>query len=238
MTLIPITTGLASVALHPYASLLAHILVNAGTGELADPSYASGGSIQSPDGTNRDGGHAGHGAVLVAEADESDGSCAKYRPSIAIVTNAEPDHLDHYGTADRYHRAFVDHIGHARDAVVMCADDEGCLEVLRAVDADVAGRVVVYTTQDPDTLGDLNGAVAVRIESERERERTGREQCDTDARPARRLRARGVHISRVEILRERADVAIARGRACPRAHFRLRIRLLSWHRHLHSYGRR
>lgn len=155
------------------SSLLAHILVNAGTGELADPSYAIGGSIQSPDGTNRDGGHAGHGAVLVAEADESDGSFAKYRPSIAIVTNAEPDHLDHYGTADRYHRAFVDHIGHARDAVVMCADDEGCLEVLRAVDADVAGRVVVYTTQDPDTLGDLNGAVAVRIESERERERTG-----------------------------------------------------------------
>ena len=157
------------------SSLLAHILVNAGTGELADPSYAIGGSIQSPDGTNRDGGHAGHGAVLVAEADESDGSFAKYRPSIAIVTNAEPDHLDHYGTADRYHRAFVDHSGHARDAVVMCADDEGCLEVLRAVDADVAGRVVVYTTQDPDTLGNLNGAVAVRIESERERERTGRE---------------------------------------------------------------
>ena len=157
------------------SSLLAHILVNAGTGELADPSYAIGGSIQSPDGTNRDGGHAGYGAVLVAEADESDGSFAKYRPSIAIVTNAEPDHLDHYGTADRYHRAFVDHIGRARDAVVMCADDEGCLEVLRAVDADVAERVVVYTTQDPDTLGDLNGAVAVRIESERERERTGRE---------------------------------------------------------------
>ena len=40
------------------SSLLAHILVNAGTGELADPSYAIGGSIQSPDGTNRDGGHA------------------------------------------------------------------------------------------------------------------------------------------------------------------------------------
>lgn len=51
----------------------------------------------------------------------------------------------------------------------------------------------------------------------RERERTGREQCDADARPDRRLRARGVHIRRVEILRERADVAIARGRACPRA---------------------
>lgn len=51
----------------------------------------------------------------------------------------------------------------------------------------------------------------------RERERTGREQRNADARPDRRLRARGVHIRRVEILRERADVAIARGRACPRA---------------------
>ncbi len=45
-----------------------------------------------------DGGHAGKGDVLVAEADESDGSFAKYHPEIAIVTNSEADHLDHYGT--------------------------------------------------------------------------------------------------------------------------------------------
>ena len=45
-----------------------------------------------------------------------------------------------------------------------------------------------------------------------ERKRTGREQRNADARPDRRLRARGVHIRRVEVLRKRADVAIARGR--------------------------
>ena len=52
--------------------MLAHILVNAGEGELADPSYAIGGSIQGKDGAILDGGHAGKGNVLVAEADESD----------------------------------------------------------------------------------------------------------------------------------------------------------------------
>lgn len=45
------------------SSLLAHILMHAGTGELADPSYAIGGSIQGPDGTTLDGGHAGKGTV-------------------------------------------------------------------------------------------------------------------------------------------------------------------------------
>ena len=44
------------------------------TGELADPSYAIGGTIQAPGGAVLDGGHAGRGDVLVAEADESDGS--------------------------------------------------------------------------------------------------------------------------------------------------------------------
>ena len=70
------------------SSMLAHILVNAGEGELADPSYAIGGSIQGKDGAILDGGHAGKGNVLVAEADESDGSFAKYHPQIAIITNS------------------------------------------------------------------------------------------------------------------------------------------------------
>ena len=69
--------------------MLAHILTHAGEGNLADPSYAIGGSIQGKDGVTIDGGHAGKGDVLVAEADESDGSFAKYHPEIAIVTNSE-----------------------------------------------------------------------------------------------------------------------------------------------------
>ena len=71
------------------SSMLAHILTHAGEGNLADPSYAIGGSIQGKDGVMLDGGHAGQGDVLVAEADESDGSFAKYHPEIAIVTNSE-----------------------------------------------------------------------------------------------------------------------------------------------------
>ena len=82
-------------------------------GNLADPSYAIGGSIQGKDGVTIDGGHAGKGDVLVAEADESDGSFAKYHPEIAIVTNSEADHLDHYGTQENYRAAFVNHVQHA-----------------------------------------------------------------------------------------------------------------------------
>lgn len=88
------------------SSMLAHILTHAGEGNLADPSYAIGGSIQGKDGVTIDGGHAGKGDVLVAEADESDGSFAKYHPEIAIVTNSEADHLDHYGTQENYRAGF------------------------------------------------------------------------------------------------------------------------------------
>lgn len=153
------------------SSMLSHILVNAG----ADPSYAIGGFIQGPDGTTLDGGHAGKGDILVAEADESDGSFAKYHPQIAIITNSEADHLDHYGTQDNYRAAFVDHAGHATKAVIMCGDDEGNLAVLRALDATVAGRTIVYSTRNATELGDLNGATLVRIESESETAESGAE---------------------------------------------------------------
>lgn len=158
------------------SSLLAHILVHAGHGALADPSYAIGGSIQAPDGGTLDGGHAGRGDVLVAEADESDGSFGKYRPWIAVVTNAEADHLDHYGTGERYRAAFVDHVGHARGHIVMCVDDEGGLAVLRALDAGTAARVVAYGTAGRGGLGDLNGAAYVHIEAESESAGSGTER--------------------------------------------------------------
>lgn len=148
------------------SSMLAHILVHAGTGTLADPSYAIGGSIQGKDGTVLDGGHAGAGDVLVAEADESDGSFMKYHPEIAIVTNAEADHLDHYGDAAHYRAAFAEHVGNARRAIIMCVDDEGALAVLRALDAATARKVIAYSTQPAQSLGDLNGASFVRILSE------------------------------------------------------------------------
>ncbi|HUR50928.1 MAG TPA: Mur ligase domain-containing protein, partial [Mycobacteriales bacterium] len=88
-----------------------------------DPSFAIGGDLNEA-GSNA---HQGAGDLFVVEADESDGSFLAYRPHAAVVTNVEPDHLDHYGDEASVHRAFasfvrtVDPLGF----VVVCADDEG-----------------------------------------------------------------------------------------------------------------
>ena len=130
------------------SSLLSHILSVAGTGKLSDPSYAIGGSIQAADGTVIDGGHAGKGSVMVAEADESDGSFEKYRPSIAIVTNAEADHLDHYGSSEHYREAFVEHVSHAINHVIICADDEGARKVLEKMSDETLRATIAYGAYD------------------------------------------------------------------------------------------
>ena len=54
-----------------------------------------------PDRVGR-GAHHGAGDIFVAEADESDGSFLAFAPHVAVVTNVEPDHLDHHGTAEAY----------------------------------------------------------------------------------------------------------------------------------------
>lgn len=126
------------------SSLLSHILTVAGTKDLADPSYAIGGSLQGADGSVIDGGHAGSGSVMVAEADESDGSFKKYHPSIAIITNAEADHLDHYGNAENYRAAFVKHAGNAENAVIICADDAGARLVLEALSDETLEKTIAY----------------------------------------------------------------------------------------------
>ncbi|WEV58531.1 Mur ligase domain-containing protein [Bifidobacterium sp. ESL0728] len=125
---------------------------------LADPSYAIGGSIQGPDGVAIDGGHAGSGDVLVAEADESDGSFEKYRPQFALITNAEADHLDHYGDAEHYQQAFVEYAGHAKGYVVMSIDDKGAQAIVRALPAEVAAKTICYTT---DPSRDISQIVSV-----------------------------------------------------------------------------
>ncbi|WJZ03156.1 UDP-N-acetylmuramate--L-alanine ligase [Corynebacterium freiburgense] len=69
-----------------------------------DPSFAIGGQL-SKAGTNA---HHGSGDMFVAEADESDASLLSYRPSIAVVTNIEPDHLDFFSTPEAYFQVFDD----------------------------------------------------------------------------------------------------------------------------------
>ena len=107
----------------------------------ADPSFAIGGDLNEA-GSNA---HHGTGDVFDAEADESDGSFLRSAPEIAVVTNVEPDHLDHYGDAAAYHRAFADFAARAHGLLVVCADDPGAMAAVAATPA----RVVTYGTS-PD----------------------------------------------------------------------------------------
>lgn len=91
----------------------------------------------------------GHGAWFVAEADESDGSFLKYAPTVAVVTNIEPDHLDHYGSTEEFFQAFDDFTATMRPGgtLVACQDDAGSRELARRT-RDAGARVLTYGT-DP-----------------------------------------------------------------------------------------
>ena len=67
-----------------------------------DPSFAVGGDFKAS-GVNA---AAGAGPHFVAEADESDGSFLELAPTVAVVTNVEADHLDHWGDLASVQRAF------------------------------------------------------------------------------------------------------------------------------------
>lgn len=68
-----------------------------------DPTFAIGAEVASL-GTNA---RLGAGPVVVVEADESDGAFLVYTPDIAVVTNVDADHLDHWGTEEAYEAAFA-----------------------------------------------------------------------------------------------------------------------------------
>ncbi len=124
------------------SSMLAAALLEAGM----DPGYAIGGELTGgSDGGARDG-----SGPFVAEADESDGSFRAYAPVLDVVTNVEPDHLDHYGTAEAVALAFEEFVQRLQPGgvLVACADDAGSVRL--AEFARQAGvRVRTYGTH-PD----------------------------------------------------------------------------------------
>jgi UDP-N-acetylmuramate--alanine ligase len=106
-----------------------------------DPSFAIGGDLAS----SGAGAHEGSGDIFVAEADESDASFLAFSPQVAVVTNVEADHLDHYGSAGAYVAAFADFLDRIvpGGALVACADDPGAAQLAR-VAADRGLRVRRY----------------------------------------------------------------------------------------------
>jgi len=79
-------------------SMIAHGMEIAGL----DPTYVIGGRLMA----TGDNAKLGGSPWLVAEADESDGSFLRLSPTIAVVSNIDPEHLDHYGDFDHLMEAF------------------------------------------------------------------------------------------------------------------------------------
>jgi UDP-N-acetylmuramate--alanine ligase len=94
-----------------------------------DPSFVNGGVIQSLGVSARGGSE----ELVVVEADESDGSFLLYDTSVALITNVDADHLDHYGSHDAFDEAFVQFAGAASELVVISSDDPGARRVRAAL---------------------------------------------------------------------------------------------------------
>jgi len=125
------------------ASMLSLVLVEAGL----RPSFLIGGEVNEI-GTNA---VWDAGEWIVVEADESDGTFLHLAPDIAVVTNVEPDHLDHYGSFDAVRRAFAEFLASA-DHRVAGADDAEARIVGRAAGADLVGLSAdaTFTIADVD----------------------------------------------------------------------------------------
>ncbi len=115
-------------------SIVASVLAHAGL----DPTFVVGGKV------NAMGTHArlGRSDLLIAEADESDGSFLRLSPAIAVVTNIDREHIDHYQSMDRLKAAFVEFVNKIPfyGVAILCADDVH----LRAMLPQIQKRYVTY----------------------------------------------------------------------------------------------
>lgn len=77
----------------------------------------------------------GRGKYVVAEADESDGSFLKFHSQIAVVTNIEDDHLDHYGTEENIYKAFKEYVNNVKPGgmAVLCVDNAKVAQLAQEV---------------------------------------------------------------------------------------------------------
>jgi UDP-N-acetylmuramate--alanine ligase len=100
-------------------SMVASILM---CGHL-DPTVVIGGRLDIWGGSNA---KLGEGDILLAEADESDGSFLALSPTIAVVTNMDHEHVDHYGDMAAIRQTFVDFINKIPfyGTAIVCLDNE------------------------------------------------------------------------------------------------------------------
>jgi UDP-N-acetylmuramate--alanine ligase len=122
----------------------------------------------------------GAGDLLVAEADESDGSFLRLTPTIAVVTNIDPEHLDHYGTLDKLKDAFIEFAARVPfyGLAVLCLDHPHVQDILPRVprrhvtygvspQSDYSARAIQFrgleTTFNAYRRGEPLGSFTVRM---------------------------------------------------------------------------
>jgi UDP-N-acetylmuramate--alanine ligase len=133
------------------ASMVARALDAAGF----DPSLLIGGDLNDVG----SGARLGTSDLVVAEADEAFGSFLELRPELAVVTNVDLDHLEHYDDQDAIDDAFVQFLERRRvgGTAVLCGDDEGVARIRKRV----AAPVVTYgTAPDADLSLGAGGGVS------------------------------------------------------------------------------
>jgi UDP-N-acetylmuramate--alanine ligase len=115
-------------------SMVATVLSAAGL----DPTAVVGGKVNVLDSNAK----LGKSELMVVEADESDGSFLKLHPAITVVTNIDPEHMDHYGTLDALKTAFVEFCNRVPfyGLNVLCLDHPNVQELLPRLEK----RVVTY----------------------------------------------------------------------------------------------
>jgi len=135
--------GVAVAGAHGKTTTSAMISCIASEGGI-DPTVIIGGEVSSLGGNARN----GAGRFVVAEADESDGSFLKLQPYLAVVTNIEDDHLDHYGTEENIYQAFKQFVGNIKEGgkAILCFDNPK----VRRLAGETAGTVITYGVEGED----------------------------------------------------------------------------------------
>lgn len=106
-----------------------------------DPTVVVGGRVGTMGGSNA---RVGKSDFLVVEADESDGSFLKLAPIVAVVTNIDREHLDHYPTLEAIEAAFVEFVNKVPfyGAAIVCLDDPNVQGIL----PHIKRRTITYGT--------------------------------------------------------------------------------------------
>jgi UDP-N-acetylmuramate--alanine ligase len=94
-----------------------------------DPSFVNGGVIASLNSSSAK----GNSDLFIIEADESDGSFLHYDTAVALITNVDADHLDHYGSEEAFEQEFANFAEGAKEFVVISSDDAGARRVTQLI---------------------------------------------------------------------------------------------------------